>query len=254
MPRKKIIVGNWKMNHTRNDALAFVNGMHEEVKVAKSHNILIGIAPTFMSLDVVAKKKPSGLILAAQNVNEHVSGAYTGEVAINMLKEVKGLTHIIIGHSERRSYYNETNQSCNSKMKAMEANGLTPIYCVGETLAEFEANQTKKVVKQQVVEGLEGLSSEYVSKMIIAYEPVWSIGTGKNASKEIAQDVCCFIRKEIAKLYGRKVANRVIIQYGGSVKPNNVKEYLTQPDIDGALVGGASLKAETFIELISNLY
>ena len=171
-----------------------------------------------------------------------------------MLQEVKGLTHVIIGHSQRRSYYNETNQSCNAKMKAMEAANLTPIYCVGETLAEFEANQTKSVVKTQVIEGLEGLSAEYVSKMIIAYEPVWSIGTGKNASKEIAQDVCCFIRKEIAKLYGRKVANRVIIQYGGSVKPNNVKEYLTQPDIDGALVGGASLKAETFIELISNLY
>ncbi len=252
--RKKVIVGNWKMNHTRANALAFVEGMKEEVKVAKSHNIIIGIAPTFMSLDTVAKKKPAGLILSAQNVNEHASGAYTGEVAINMLQEVKGLTHVIIGHSERRSYYNETNQSCNAKMKAMEAANLTPIYCVGETLAEFEANQTKAVVKTQVVEGLEGLSAEYVSKMIIAYEPVWSIGTGKNASKEIAQDVCCFIRKEIAKLYGRKVANRVIIQYGGSVKPNNVREYLTQPDIDGALVGGASLKAETFIELISNLY
>ena len=252
--RKKVIVGNWKMNHTRANALAFVEGMKNEVKVAKSHGIIVGIAPTFMSLDVVGKKKPAGLILSAQNVNEHPSGAYTGEVAINMLKEVKGLTHVIIGHSERRSYYNETNESCNAKMKAMEQEGLTPIYCVGETLAQFEANETKAVVKEQVVKGLEGLSAEYVSKMIIAYEPVWSIGTGKNASKEIAQDVCCFIRKEVAKLYGRRVANKVIIQYGGSVKPNNVREYLTQPDIDGALVGGASLKAETFIELISNLY
>ena len=252
--RKKVIVGNWKMNHTRANALAFVEGMKEEIKVAKSHNILIGIAPTFMSLDVVSKKKPAGLILSAQNVNENASGAYTGEVAINMLQEVKGLTHIIIGHSERRQYYNETDASCNRKMKAMEANNLTPIYCVGETLAQFEANETKDVVKTQLVDGLKDLSAEFVSKMIIAYEPVWSIGTGKNASKEIAQDVCHFIRCEIAKLYGRKVANRVIIQYGGSVKPNNVKEYLTQPDIDGALVGGASLKAETFIELISNLY
>ena len=240
------------LNANTDDSL--IESMKEEVKVAKSHGILIGIAPTYMSLDVVSKKKPAGLILSAQNVNENPSGAFTGEVAINMLQEVKGLTHVIIGHSERRSYYNETNQSCNAKMKAMEAANLTPIYCVGETLAEFEANQTKSVVKTQVIEGLEGLSAEYVSKMIIAYEPVWSIGTGKNASKEIAQDVCCFIRKEIAKLYGRRVANRVIIQYGGSVKPNNVKEYLTQPDIDGALVGGASLKAETFIELISNLY
>ena len=252
--RNKVIVGNWKMNHTRANALAFVEGMKEEVKVAKSHNILIGIAPTFMSLDVVSKKKPAGLILSAQNVNENASGAYTGEVAINMLQEVKGLTHIIIGHSERRQYYNETDASCNKKMKAMEQANLTPIYCVGETLAQFEANETKDVVKTQLVDGLKDLSAEYVSKMIIAYEPVWSIGTGKNASKEIAQDVCCFIRKEVAKLYGRRVANKVIIQYGGSVKPNNVKEYLTQPDIDGALVGGASLKAETFIELISNLY
>ena len=252
--RKKVIVGNWKMNHTRANALAFVEGMKEEVKVAKSHGIIIGIAPTYMSLDVVSKKKPAGLILSAQNVNENPSGAFTGEVAINMLQEVKGLTHVIIGHSERRQYYNETDASCNKKMKAMEQANLTPIYCVGETLAQFEANETKDVVKTQLVDGLKDLSAEYVSKMIIAYEPVWSIGTGKNASKEIAQDVCSFIRKEVAKLYGRKVANRVIIQYGGSVKPNNVKEYLTQPDIDGALVGGASLKAETFIELISNLY
>ena len=252
--RKKVIVGNWKMNHTRANALAFVEGMKEEVKVAKSHGILIGIAPTYMSLDVVSKKKPAGLILSAQNVNENPSGAFTGEVAINMLQEVKGLTHVIIGHSERRQYYNETDASCNKKMKAMEQANLTPIYCVGETLAQFEANETKDVVKTQLVDGLKDLSAEYVSKMIIAYEPVWSIGTAKNASKEIAQDVCSFIRKEVAKLYGRKVANRVIIQYGGSVKPNNVKEYLTQPDIDGALVGGASLKAETFIELISNLY
>ena len=252
--RKKVIVGNWKMNHTRDKAMAFVEGMKEEIKVAKQHNIIIGIAPTFMSLDVVGKKKPAGLILSAQNVNEHESGAYTGEVSISMLQEVKGLTHVIIGHSERRQYYAETNQSCNAKMLAMEKANLTPIYCVGETLEEFEANKTKNVVKKQLVEGLENLSSEYVSKMIIAYEPVWSIGTGKNASKEIAQDVCAFIRNEVAKMYGKRVANKVIIQYGGSVKPNNVKEYLTQPDIDGALVGGASLKAETFIELISNLY
>ncbi len=252
--RKKVIVGNWKMNHTREDALAFVEGMKDEVKIAKSHDILIGIAPTFMSLDVVGKKKPVGLILSAQNVNEHDSGAYTGEVSVEMLKEVKGLTHIIIGHSERRQYYAETNERCNAKMIAMEKAGLTPIYCVGETLQQFEAKETKKVVKEQIVKGLMNLSKDFVSKMIIAYEPVWSIGTGKNASKEIAQDICSFIRKEVARLYGKRVANKVTIQYGGSVKPGNVKEYLTQPDIDGALVGGASLKAETFIELVSNLY
>ncbi|MDY2888696.1 MAG: triose-phosphate isomerase [Candidatus Caccosoma sp.] len=252
--RKKVIIGNWKMNHTRSDAKEFVLGMNDEVKIARQHNILVGIAPTYMSLDVVSKSKKNRMILAAQNVNEHVSGAFTGEVSINMLREVKGLTHVIIGHSERRQYYAETSKSCNAKMYALENSGLIPIYCVGESLKQFENNQTKAVVKRQITQGLRGLNAKFVSKMIIAYEPVWSIGTGKNASKEIAQDVCHFIREQIAKLYGKEVANKVIIQYGGSVKPNNVKEYLTQPDIDGALVGGASLKAESFIELIRNLY
>lgn len=252
--RKKVIFGNWKMNHTRAEALEFVNEIKDKLLEARKHNIIIGIAPTFMSLDVVGNKKSARLLLAAQNVNEHPSGAYTGEVSINMLKEVKGLTHIIIGHSERRQYYAETNQRCNEKMKAMQEAGLTPIYCVGETLEQFEAKQTKEVVKNQIEEGLENLNSEFVSQMIIAYEPVWSIGTGKNASKEIAEDVCKYIRGLIRKLYGAKVANRVIIQYGGSVKPNNVRDYLTQPNIDGALVGGASLKVESFIELVSNLY
>lgn len=242
------------MNHLRGDAKTFIEGINDEVKTAAKHHIIIGIAPTFMSLDVIGKNKVDGLILAAQNVNEHESGAFTGEVSIPMLKEVKGLSHIIIGHSERRQYYAETNERCNAKMLAMEKEHLAAIYCVGETLAEFEANKTKDIVKEQIVSGLKGLSKEYVSEMIIAYEPVWSIGTGKNASKEIAQDICSFIRQEVAEIYGNEVAQKVIIQYGGSVKPNNVKEYLTQPDIDGALVGGASLKAESFIELISNLY
>ena len=240
--RKKVIVGNWKMNHTKEETLSFLAGMKDEVKVAKSHGIIIGIAPTYLSLDVASKKKPAGMILSAQNVNENPSGAYTGEISIAMLKEVKGLTHVIIGHSERRQYYAETNEKCNAKMLAMEKSNLVPIYCVGETLKEFEDNMTKTVVKKQIVEGLANLSADFVSNMIIAYEPVWSIGTGKNASKEIAEDVCGFIRKEVAKLYGKRIANKVIIQYGGSVKPNNVKEYLTQPNIDGALFGGASLK------------
>ena len=252
--RKKVIIGNWKMNHTRAEALEFTNNIKDKLLEARKHNIIMGIAPTYMSLDTVGNKKSARLILAAQNVNEHPSGAYTGEVSIAMLKEVKGLTHVIIGHSERRQYYAETNKRCNEKMKAMQEASLTPIYCVGETLQEFEANKTKDVVKTQIVEGLEGLDGEYVANMIIAYEPVWSIGTGKNASKEIAQDVCHYIRQLVRKLYGARVANKVIIQYGGSVKPNNVKEYLTQPDIDGALVGGASLKVESFIELVTNLY
>lgn len=252
--RKKVIVGNWKMNHTNVETKEFMLAMKDVVKEAKTHNIVLGIAPTYMCLATAGKNAPRGLIVSAQNVNDHMSGAYTGEISIPMLKEVKGLTHVIIGHSERRQYYKETNASCNAKMKLLSENGLLPIYCVGESLEQFENKETKKVVKEQIVEGLTGLDADYVSKMIIAYEPVWSIGTGKNASKEIAEDVCGFIRKEVAKLYGRRVANKVIIQYGGSVKPNNVKDYLTQPNIDGALVGGASLKADTFAELVSNLY
>ena len=252
--RKKVIVGNWKMNHTNVETKEFMLAMKDVVKEAKTHNIVLGIAPTYMCLATAGKTAPRGLIVSAQNVNDHMSGAYTGEISIPMLKEVKGLTHVIIGHSERRQYYKETNASCNAKMKLLAENGLLPIYCVGESLEQFENKETKKVVKEQIVEGLTGLAADYVAKMIIAYEPVWSIGTGKNASKEIAEDVCGFIRKEVAKLYGRRIANKVIIQYGGSVKPNNVKDYLTQPNIDGALVGGASLKADTFAELVSNLY
>lgn len=252
--RKKVIVGNWKMNHTNVETKEFMLAMKEVTKEAKAHKIVLGIAPTYMCLNTAAKYAPKGLIVAAQNVNDHMSGAFTGEISIPMLKEVKGLNYVIIGHSERRQYYKETNESCNAKMKLLAENNMLPIYCVGESLEQFENNQTKEVVKEQIVKGLESLSAEFVSKMIIAYEPVWSIGTGKNASKEIAEDVCHFIRKQVSALYGRKVANHVIIQYGGSVKPNNVKDYLSEPNIDGALVGGASLKVDSFAELVSNLY
>lgn len=252
--RKKVIVGNWKMNHTKKETLQFLEAFKDEVKVAAEQGIVVGIAPTYLSLETAAKKRPRNLIVAAQNVNEHPSGAYTGEVSLEMIKEIKNVSHVIIGHSERRSYYNESNASCNAKMKAMQESGLLPIYCVGETLAQFEANETKKVVSTQIQEGLDGLDGKYVAKMIIAYEPVWSIGTGKNASSAIAEDICGYIRKVIRKMYGKRIADKVIIQYGGSVKPNNVAEYLAQENVDGALVGGASLKAETFKELIQALY
>ena len=250
--RKKVIIGNWKMNLLNKDTALFVDQVKDEVANALNKNIVVGIAPSFLSLAMAVAKR-SSLLICSQNVSQFPSGAYTGEVSIEMLKEI-AIRYSIVGHSERRQYFNETNESCNAKMKALFNNEMFPIYCVGETLAEYEAKQTKDVVKQQIVEGLKGISGAKVKNMIIAYEPVWSIGTGKNADSEIAQDVCGYIRQLIKELYSEEVAQEVIIQYGGSVKPENIKEYLSKEDIDGALVGGASLKSESFITMIKNLY
>lgn len=250
--RNKVLIGNWKMNLLNRDTTSFLNDVNNEVKVANSKNIIVGIAPTYLSL-ATATAFNSNLIICAQNVNEHYSGAYTGEISVDMLKEIN-IKYSLVGHSERRQYYSETNKSCNEKIKVLFANDMIPVYCVGESLAEYEANQTKDVVKTQIVEGLKDVNAFDVEKIIIAYEPVWSIGTGKNASVEIAQDVCGYIRSVIASLYGVEVSEKVIIQYGGSVKPNNIAQYLSSKDIDGALVGGASLKSESFLEMIKNLY
>ena len=250
--RKKVIIGNWKMNLLNRDTALFIDQVKEEVAIASTKDIVVGIAPTYLCLaTAVAKRSP--LLICAQNVNEHPSGAFTGEISIDMLKEI-AIGYCLVGHSERRQYYNETNASCNAKIHAQFNHEMFPIYCVGESLAEYEANQTKEVVKQQIEEGLKGVSAAKVKNIVIAYEPVWSIGTGKNASSEIAQDVCGYIRQLIASLYSEEVAQEVIIQYGGSVKPENIKEYLAKEDIDGALVGGASLKSESFVEMIKNLY
>ena len=169
-----------------------------------------------------------------------------------MLKEIN-IDWSLIGHSERRAYNGETNETCNKKILHLLENKMVPVYCVGETLQEFENGDTKKVVGSQVVEGLANVSSSYIESVVIAYEPVWSIGTGKNASKEIAQDVCKFIRDEVSKLFGEEKAQKVRILYGGSVKPENVKEYLSAEDIDGALVGGASLKIDSYNLLVENI-
>ena len=167
-----------------------------------------------------------------------------------MLEEI-GVSGSLVGHSERRQYFNETNQTCNLKLKALEEHNMNAVYCVGETLEQYEAGATKDVIKTQVLEGLDGLKEKYISNLTIAYEPVWSIGTGKNASKEIASEICGYIVDVIAEKYGDKVAGGVYVLYGGSVKPNNIKEYLDDENIDGALVGGASLKADSFIEMIN---
>ena len=191
------------------------------------------------------------MIVAAQNCHFEDSGAYTGEVSFPMLKDL-GVNWCIIGHSERRTYDNETNEKCNKKVVKLVHNDMVPVYCCGETLAQFEAGETKAVVESQIREGLANLCSKCISKVVVAYEPVWSIGTGKNASKEIAEDICKFIRDILRDMYGDS-ADEVLILYGGSVKPDNIQAYLSQENVDGALVGGASLKVDSYEAMLHNL-
>jgi len=248
--RRKLLMGNWKMNKTIAEAKEFALASKQLSEYAKKHNVDLGVAPVYLGLSTVLEANPN-LIVAAQNVNEHEKGAYTGEISIPMLKEL-GVTWSLVGHSERRTYYNESDEACNAKIKALIAAGMVPLYCVGETLEQFEAGATKAVVKEQLYVGLNDLTAGDVKNLVVAYEPVWSIGTGKNASKEIAQDVCGYIRKLLRDKFG-DIADEIRILYGGSVKPNNVKQYLGQPDIDGALVGGASLAVESYEELLKNI-
>lgn len=249
--RKKILVGNWKMNKFSSEAKTFVREIEEMAVIAKENNIIVGVAPTFLSLEA-ANSNAVTPIVAAQNCHFEDSGAFTGEVSVPMLVDL-GVKYCLVGHSERRQYFAETNETCNKKILKLCANKIVPIYCVGETLAEYEAGTTKDIIKEQLVNGLVNVAASDVANMVIAYEPVWSIGTGKNASSAIAQDICGFVRETIASLYGKEVADKVLVQYGGSVKPNNIKEYLNQADIDGALVGGASLQVASYIEMIKNL-
>jgi triosephosphate isomerase len=251
MARRKLLMGNWKMNKTSAEAKEFAVAAKPLAKEARAAHVDLGVAPTYLSLATTRKYAAKTMIVAAQNCHFKESGAYTGEVSIPMLKEF-GINWVILGHSERRAYDNETSEKCNAKIKALIANDMVPLYCVGETLDEFEAGRTKEVVGEQVRKGLEGLSEEDAKNLVVAYEPVWSIGTGKNASTEIAQDVCSFIRKVLKECVG-KSANKIRILYGGSVKPENIKAYLSCPDVDGALVGGASLKIESYTELLRNI-
>lgn len=239
------------MNKTRAEAETFGVTSLELTKLAKEKGIDIGVTPPFLAIETVAKANKD-LIIGAQNCHYLDKGAYTGEVSVPMLLDLP-VTMCLVGHSERRTYYNETNESCNRKIKRLFEANLGALYCVGETLEEFEAGISKEVVKKQVLEGLEGLEAPQLEKLVIAYEPVWSIGTGKNASKEIAEDVCGFIRDIIAKRFNKKVASKLRILYGGSVKPNNIHDYLKMENIDGALVGGASLDSESYRALIANI-
>ena len=239
------------MNKLSSEAKEFAVASKPLVALAKENNIDLGVAPTYLSLAAVKEHADKGMIVAAQNVHFKESGAYTGEVSIPMLKEY-GIDWVLIGHSERRGYDNETNEKCNLKIRALIANGMVPVYCCGESLDTFEAGQTKEFVEEQIRVGLAELTKEQVKELVVAYEPIWSIGTGKNASVEIAQDICGFIRGILKDMFG-EVADEIRILYGGSVKPENIKAYLSCPDVDGALVGGASLKIDSYEGLLRNI-
>jgi triosephosphate isomerase len=246
--RRPIIAGNWKLNKTISEAVALVTALRP--LVANVASVEVVVAPPFTALSAVSKAlEGSRIRISAQDVFWKESGAYTGEVSATMLKDV-GCDYVIIGHSERRQYFGEINESVNRKTKAALAQGLKPIVCVGESLGEREAGQTEAVVKDQVINGLEGLTGEQILSTVIAYEPVWAIGTGKNATPAQAQKVHAFIRSLLAKIYSADVASQVCIQYGGSVKPENAADLMAQPDVDGALVGGASLQAESFAQIV----
>lgn len=238
------------MNKTNKEAKEFASCASSLVALANKKNIDIGVAPTFTSLACVKEEAPS-LTVAAQNCHYEDHGAFTGEISIPMLLEL-GVKMVIIGHSERRTYFGETNEACNLKIKALLANYMSALYCCGETLEQFENGKTKEVIKEQIEKGLEGLDASKIKDVIVAYEPIWSIGTGKNASKEIAQDICSYIRSLLNAMYG-KVSEEMRILYGGSVKPENIHDYLKEEDVDGALVGGASLKVDSFEKLIENI-
>jgi triosephosphate isomerase len=249
--RKKLLLGNWKMNKTPSEAKAFALAANEMVDFAVKHNIDVGVAPTYVCLATVKENINPKCIVAAQNCNEHDHGAYTGEISIPMLKEM-GIDWCIIGHSERRAYNGETSVACNAKIKALLAANMTPVYCCGESLEVFEKGETKKFVSEQIRTGLKDLTPAEAKKVVIAYEPIWAIGTGKSASKEIAEDTIGFIRRTLRESFG-DVAIDMRILYGGSVKPENVAMYMSEPDIDGALVGGASLAPESFHGLIEGM-
>jgi triosephosphate isomerase (TIM) len=249
--RKKLLLGNWKMNKTPEEAQAFASASSEMVDYAVAHNIDVGVAPSFLSLEVVKAAANPRTIVAAQNCSQFDHGAYTGEVSIPMLKSI-AIDWAIIGHSERRAYNGETSEACNAKIKALVATNMIPVYCVGESLATFEKGETKKFVAEQLRTGLKDLKAEEAAKVVVAYEPIWAIGTGKSASKEIAEDTIGFIRRTLRESFGN-VALDMRILYGGSVKPENIAEYMEEPDIDGALVGGASLDPISFKGLIDGI-
>lgn len=248
--RKKVIAGNWKMDNDLHGTVSLISDLKKELN-GKNVEAEVIICPPFTSLETASTLlKDSTIKLGAQNMYFEESGAFTGEVSVSMLKSV-GCEYVILGHSERRTIFSESDQVINKKIKTAIKHGLKPIFCIGETLEEREKGITFKVVETQVQNGLKDLSESDLSNLIIAYEPVWAIGTGRNATPQQAQEVHQFIRGLISKLYSSNFARQLVIQYGGSVKADNAKELLSQLDIDGALVGGACLKADSFIKIIN---
>ena len=247
MARRKIIAGNWKMNKTPSEAVALV----EELKplVANDAVDVVFCVPAIDIVPVVEAVKGTNIQVGAENMYFEESGAYTGEISPGMLVDA-GVKYVVLGHSERRDYFGETNEDVNKKvLKALE-HGITPIMCCGETLEQREQGVTMDFIRQQVKVGLQNVTADQAKTMVIAYEPIWAIGTGKSASQDDAQKMCKVVRDVVAADFGQEVADKVRVQYGGSVKPENVAEYMACPDVDGALVGGASLEAESFLALL----
>lgn len=247
--RKNIVAGNWKMNKTLQEGIALATELND-VLAAKAVNCDVVIGTPFIHLaSVVGVVNAAKLGVAAQNCADHVSGAYTGEVSASMVKST-GASYVILGHSERRAYYGETNETLKTKVELALANGLTPIFCIGEVLEEREAGKQFEVVEKQIKESLFDLSAEDFGKLVLAYEPVWAIGTGKTASAEQAQEIHAFIRGVLVAKYGKQIADDCSILYGGSCKASNAKELFSNPDVDGGLIGGAALTVVDFMGIV----
>ena len=246
--RKTIIAGNWKMNKTPSEAKALIEEMKRLLSKTKWCEMVLCVPFTdIQAADKAAKG--SKIAIGAENMHFEKSGAFTGEISADMLKEL-GVKYVIVGHSERRQYFNETDETCNKKVKAAIENGLRPILCVGESLAEREQDVTMEVIRKQVKIALRGGAAEGIKKVVIAYGPIWAIGTGKTATSEQAGEVCAKIRDCLRELYGARAARAITIQYGGSMNAKNAAELLAQPDVDGGLIGGASLKSADFAAIV----
>ncbi|MFV0288775.1 MAG: triose-phosphate isomerase [Mycoplasmatales bacterium] len=243
-----VIAGNWKMNKTFQEAEEFVKGLIKE-DLAKIDAEIQLFVPALYLKSLTELTKGSKVVIGAQNIHQEVAGAYTGEISVDMLNSIK-ISDTLIGHSERRQYFNETNDIVNKKTLLALKNGIKPVVCIGETLEEREANITNQVLKTQTVEALKDVVQADMEKIIVAYEPVWAIGTGKTATANDANEACKYVRSVVEELYGTEIAQNLVIQYGGSVKPDNVQEILAQSDINGALVGGASLELASYLKLI----
>jgi len=247
--RKTIIAGNWKMNHTGAQVKSVLTELVADVALGVKPEVVV--APVFPYLETAVQlTQGTAVHIAAQNMHFEESGAYTGEVSPSMLVDI-GVEYVIIGHSERRTYFNETDETVNLKVKAALAHDLIPIMCCGETLQQREQGEMQRFIEGQIEAGLAGISKEEVENIVIAYEPIWAIGTGKTATVEQAQEVCALIRRKLEALYDIKTADKISILYGGSVKSGNVGELTSSLDIDGGLVGGASLKADEFTKIIT---